>query len=83
MVAQDSWNPRYLTYCRSQGFDDPDAMLAHDRERYSGGCMYGFILWIAKHKRAFEEIHGPQTTCYPGGTPEADRWDQYLQEKTL
>lgn len=41
------WSPRYLAYVKDEGFQDPDAMLAHDRERYPVGYkMSGFILWI-------------------------------------
>ena len=51
-MAKDShgpsgeWNPRYLVYAKCQGVPDPDAMLAKDEERYPGGKMCGFILWI-------------------------------------
>lgn len=40
------WNPRYLEYCRVNGESDPEKMLEKDRERWPGGCMVGFSLWI-------------------------------------
>lgn len=40
------WNPRYLNYCRVNGIKDPDKMLEVDRERWPGGCMVGFTIWI-------------------------------------
>lgn len=39
------YNPRYLAYCRHNG-RSPEDQLAHDRERWPGGCMFGFVLWI-------------------------------------
>lgn len=44
-MAKD-WNPRYLAYCVAQGVDDPEKMLEKDRERWPGGVMLGFSLWI-------------------------------------
>ena len=40
------WNPRYLAYARAQGEPDPEKMLEKDRERWPGGVMCGFSLWI-------------------------------------
>ena len=42
------WGPRYLAYAKAHGTLDPDAMLARDRERYPGGSMAGFLVWIAQ-----------------------------------
>jgi len=39
-------NPRYLAYAKAHGTLDPEAVLARDRERYPGGCMTGFIVWL-------------------------------------
>lgn len=41
------WNPRYLAYCRATGEPDPEKALARDVERYPGGRMAGFTLWIS------------------------------------
>jgi hypothetical protein len=40
------WNPRYQAYAHAHGEADAEAMLAADRERYPGGCMTGFVLWL-------------------------------------
>lgn len=40
------WNPRYLAYCRAHGNSDPEEMLARERERWPGGVMCGYLLWI-------------------------------------
>lgn len=38
---------RYLAYCRAHGHEnDPDGMLALDREEWPGGAMAGFKVWI-------------------------------------
>lgn len=50
-------NPRYLAYCRSQGHPDPDVMLKVDNERWPGGIMCGFILWMSDQWSAFEKQH--------------------------
>ena len=39
-------NPRYLAYCLEHR-QSPDDMLATDRQRYPGGCMCGFLLWMS------------------------------------
>lgn len=44
--ADDQVNPRYQAYARAQG-RTPAQQLEHDRLRWPGGCMCGFILWIA------------------------------------
>lgn len=60
-------NPRYLAYCAAHGFrGDPDGMLAHDRERWPGGVMCGFVTWMAPLIGAFEKLRGPHAaSAYP------------------
>jgi len=48
------WNPRYVAYAECHGRAPAD-MLKYDRERWPGGCMCGFILWMMKMKVAFKE----------------------------
>jgi hypothetical protein len=47
------YNPVYLRYCAEHGETDPDVMLAKDSERYTGGRMAGFLLWVSAKRRAF------------------------------
>jgi hypothetical protein len=37
-------NPRYLAYCIAHS-KTPDEMMAHDIQRWPGGCMTGFLMW--------------------------------------
>jgi hypothetical protein len=41
------WNPQYVQYAKVHG-RTPDDMLAHDRERWPGGVMTGYILWVSQ-----------------------------------
>lgn len=47
------WNPYFLAYCRAHGME-PEAMLAHDRGRWLGGTMAGFVVWIRQQWRAWD-----------------------------
>ena len=49
MSSWDSFNSRYVAYCKAHGEDNPETMLEKDAERYPGGKMVGFNLWI-QHK---------------------------------
>lgn len=53
------WNPRYLNYCRVHGRQwRPEDQIAADRERWPGGCMAGFLLWIDQRWREWRWAHG-------------------------
>ena len=49
-------NPRYAMYAMAHGRSIL-AQQAFDDTTYPGGCMTGFILWIAGRKRAFAAAH--------------------------
>lgn len=58
-----SWNPRYVHYARVHGHA-PEAMLEVDRERWPGGLMCGFTLWIQARWREWDRLVG-----WPSGEP--------------
>lgn len=51
------FNPVYLRYCVEHGETDPNVMLAKDSERYPGGCMAGFLLWVSAKRQAFYALN--------------------------
>lgn len=47
-------NPLYIAYAKSHGMS-AEEVLARDQEKYPGGCMVGFLLFVADMKRKFWE----------------------------
>lgn len=63
-------NPRFLAYCLAHGFDDPGAMVEHEREAWPGGLMAGFVIWMSKRWREWDvgqrgRTIGPAHSQYP------------------
>ena len=51
------WNPRYVRFAEVHG-RDPEEQLAYDNVRWPGGCMCGFVLWIAEFYRVYYDTFG-------------------------
>lgn len=51
------WNPRYVCYAKAHG-KTPDGMLAYDRERFPGGVMGAFIIWIDQRWAEWRALRG-------------------------
>lgn len=49
-----TWNPRYLAYATAQGLSPKDC-LARDTELWPGGKMTGYLLWIHRQWRDWDE----------------------------
>jgi hypothetical protein len=47
-----TWNPRYVAYARAHG-NTPEHQSALDRERFPGGRMAGFLVWLGEQHRAY------------------------------
>jgi hypothetical protein len=50
------WNPRYVAYARAHGCE-PEQMLVFDAERFPGGAMSGFVVWISERWREWCSIN--------------------------
>ncbi len=72
-----TWNPRYLAYCKAHGME-PEAMTAHDDQRWPGGCMTGYILWNQSKWAEFHKLTENRYKLHAGTTKEGhaefDRW---------
>lgn len=55
-------NPRYIAYADAHG-KTPVAMLAYDEEKWPGGVMCGFILWIREKMLTFLKTDHPDACC--------------------
>ena len=64
-------NPRYAAYAASHKLT-PEAMLEHDRGRFPGGHMAGFMIWIREHWRAFDQERGYDHRTHSDMRPDAD-----------
>jgi hypothetical protein len=51
------WNPRYVRFAEVHG-KSPEAQLDFDQVRWPGGCMCGFILWMADAYRLYYDTFG-------------------------
>lgn len=76
--ADQQWNPRYLVYCEAAGISDPRLMLEADKERWKGGCMTGFILWIQDRWHCWRVLMG-MTHDYPLGQEDHARFTAWLR----
>lgn len=54
MTATEKFQPYYIAYAKAGG-RTPESQLAHDKVRWPGGCMCGFILWISANKTVFRK----------------------------
>ncbi len=74
-------NPLYVDYARSHGLS-ADEMLARDREQYPGGCMTGFILFVADMKRKFWEVCPEAFFCKrPNQLVDFDAFYRFITEQ--
>lgn len=52
-----NWQPRYVAYAKSMKMT-PEEASVHDDNRWPGGCMTGFILWMHEQSGAFAKHLG-------------------------
>lgn len=51
-----TYQSRYVAYAAAHA-RTPEAMLTYDAERYPGGRMTGFIVWISDHWQRWDKLH--------------------------
>ena len=72
-----SHNPRFVNYARYHG-NTPEQQLAHDRQRYPGGVMTGYVLWNRSRIVMFSHIEPRAFTC--GGLTDHESYDRWLTD---
>lgn len=65
--VKSPWNPLYLAYCKSMGESDPAAQITKDTERWPGGSMAGFLLWIGEKIQEFDVLTHSRFHRWGGG----------------
>lgn len=70
--------PRYAAYCALNGGLSPEITMRRDQEKYPGGVMAGFILWVNEMWREWEETFGKVEVK---GQEHHDHFDAWLQDK--
>lgn len=77
-VPSSEWTANFTAYARAHG-REPAAMLERDRERWPGGVMCGFILWVAARKLEFAGAF-PCKMIGPDLIRDIPAWVAFLQE---
>lgn len=72
-------NPRYVCYATVHR-KTPDAMLAADRERFPGGHMAGFMIWIRQRWHEYRGAHGIHPDA-PISPAQHDHFTEWLERK--
>ena len=61
-MSAPKYQSRYLAYCRTHG-RTPESMLEYDRERFPGGFMVGYMLWIQQQWAEWARARGGRPQC--------------------
>ena len=69
-------NPRYVAYAKAHN-KTPAKMLEHDKKKWKGGCMCGFILWIDQKKQEFFKAH-PEAFFDRYRISDQNKWTNFL-----
>ncbi|MBB6306261.1 hypothetical protein [Xanthobacter tagetidis] len=73
-----TYQPRYVAYCIAQG-RKPEDQLQHDRVRWPGGKMTGFILWLREMLQVYAAEPGRYSLS--AGIADHDHYDAWLLEQ--
>lgn len=69
------FNPRYVAYAKIHARDS-ETMLAYDKQRYPGGCMAGFMIWIRCRWAEYRKTVGlhPEASLSVADHQDFDAW---------
>jgi hypothetical protein len=74
------WNPRYTAFAMAHG-RTPEEQAAFDDQKWPGGCMTGFALWISQQLREGYAAGSPAVVKSPScglTSGPAALWDAWL-----
>jgi hypothetical protein len=74
---KSEWNPQYVQYAKVHG-RTPDDMLVHDRERWPGGIMTGYILWVSQVQQECFKEHPDWFYSGSGSLCNFEGWAGYV-----
>lgn len=75
-------NPRYVAYAKAHD-KTPDKMMAHDTERFPGGKMCGFTLWINEQWYQWHKTRGLKRHDYVLTDADHESFDAMLDQAAL
>jgi len=81
-MTTQKWNPRYIAYAKDSGYT-PEEMLEVDHDRWPGGVMTGFILWIRDEWDMWirENYPGHRRSSLVLSAKDHKDFNRWLQEK--
>jgi hypothetical protein len=77
----DKWNPRYVQYALAHR-KTPEQMIEADKERWPGGHMAGFMIWISQRKSEFYEAH-PEAFLDRYRISDHKAWDDWIRQRAV
>lgn len=70
------WNPRYVAYAKAHD-SDPETILEADHERWPGGVMTGYIIWIQEKWNEWLKVKGSRDLILT--TQHHEEFDRWLE----
>lgn len=77
-MTNSSYTDLYTLYAKAYD-NTPDDQMVADQEKWPGGRMCGFILWMNAAWRKFDELHDPQRKDVPHTPKERDAFREWLK----